>query len=90
MEEKEHEHLLKDTIEEERMKLTKAVRRLGSKLSGLTFTCGAMVIAFGLYVLLSPQDSVLSPKLTVVFLAALGFVGVLNIVSGLLLLLGEE
>jgi len=85
----EHEHLLKNTVEEERQQVSEIVRRLGSKLSGLMLTSGLLVFAFGLYILLVPQDPVLSSRLSIVFAGTLGFVGVLNILCGLLLLLGE-
>jgi hypothetical protein len=90
MVEEEEQHLLKNTIEEERLHVCHVVRRLGSKLSGLMFTCGVLVLVFGVYLLLVPQDSVLSPRVSVIMTGALGFVGVLNILCGLLLLLGEE
>jgi hypothetical protein len=53
-------------------------------------TCGFLVLAFGVYVLLVPQDPVLSVRLNAIFIGALGFVGGLNIVCGMLLLLGED
>ena len=86
----EHEDLLKNTVEEERRQVSEIVRRLGSRLSGLMLTSGLLVSAFGLYILLVPQDPVLSLRLSIVFTGALGFVGVLNILCGLLLLLGEN
>ena len=86
----ENEHLLKNTVEEERRQISEIVRRLGSKLSGLMFTSGLLVFAFGLYILLVPQDPLLSPRLSIVFIGTLGFLGVLNILCGLLLLLGEN
>jgi hypothetical protein len=88
--EKEEKKLLKDTIEEERLHVCNMVRRLGSKLSGLMFTCGILVFAFGVYILLVPQDPVLSARVNVIFMGALGFVAILNILCGLLLLLGED
>jgi hypothetical protein len=88
--EKEEKKLLKDTIEEERLHVCNMVRRLGSKLSGLMFTCGILVFAFGFYLLLVPQDPVLSTRVNVIFMGALGFVAILNILCGLLLLLGED
>jgi hypothetical protein len=90
MVEEEQPQLLKDTIDEERLQVCRIVRRLGSKLSGLMFTCGLLVVAFGVYFLLVPMDSVLSSTMSVIFTGALGFIGVLNILCGLLLLLGEE
>ncbi len=86
----EEEHLLKNTVDEERFKVCNIVRRLGSKLSGLMITCGFLVFAFGVYILITPQDSILSARLNIVFTGALGFLGGLNILCGLLLLLGEE
>lgn len=90
MSEGEEEHLLKNTIVEEQSKVCDIVRRLGSKLSGLMITCGFIVFAFGVYLLITPQDPVLSARLNIVFTGALGFLGGLNILCGLLLLLGEE
>ena len=86
----EEEHLLKNTVEEERRQVSEIIRRLGSKLSGLMLISGLLVSAFGLYILLVPQDPVLSPRLNILFIGALGFVAVLNILWGLLLLLGEN
>ncbi len=88
--EKEEKKLLKDTIEEERLQLCGIVRRLGSKLSGLMFTCGILVFAFGFYLLLVPQDPLLSTRVNIIFTGALGFIAILNILCGLLLLLGED
>jgi hypothetical protein len=90
MTEKDEHHLLKNTIVEERFKVIDVVRRLGSKLSGLMITCGFLVLAFGVYVLLMPQDPIMSVRLNAIFIGALGFVGGLNIVCGMLLLLGED
>jgi hypothetical protein len=90
MTESEEEKLLKNTIEEERLQVVDMVRRLGSKLSGLMITCGFLVFGFGTYLLTVPQDSVLSIRLSIIFIGALGFIGGLNILCGLLLLLGED
>jgi len=86
----EEERLLKNTIEEERFQVSNMVRRLGSKLSGLMITCGFLVFIFGVYVSVVPPDNVLSTTLNIIFAGALGFVGGLNILCGLLLLLGED
>jgi hypothetical protein len=90
MTEKEEEKLLKNTVEEERFRVSNIVRRLGSKLSGLMITCGFLVFAFGIYLLNIPPDPTLSTRLNIVFTGALGFFGGLNILCGLLLLLGED
>jgi len=84
------EHLLKNTIEEEKQKVRRMVRRLGLRLSGLMLVCGVLVFAFGCYSLLLPSDSGLSVRLILILIGALGFVGGLNIMCGLLLLLGED
>jgi hypothetical protein len=86
----EEKRLLKNTIEEERLKVYNTVRRLGSKLSGLMITCGFLVLIFGVYILTTPQDPDLSTRLNIVFTAALGFLGGLNILCGMLLLSGED
>jgi len=46
----EEEHLLKNTVEEERRQVSEIIRRLGSKLSGLMLISGLLVSAFGLYI----------------------------------------
>jgi hypothetical protein len=84
------EYLLKDTVEQERAKVCNIARKLGSKLSGLMLACGILVVAFGAYLLLMPQDADLSPRLNFIFTLSLGFVGILNILCGLLLLLEED
>jgi len=86
----DNEHLLRNTIRQERDKVCEMVRKLGPKLSGLIITCGFIVFVFSIYLLLMPQDSVLSTRLGIVFTSSLGFVGGLNILCGLLLLLGED
>ncbi len=90
MSESEGKKLLKNTIKAERSQLLDIVRRLGSKLSGLMITCGFLVLAFGVYLFIVPPDPVLSAGLSLIFTGALGFVGGLNILCGLLLLLGED
>jgi hypothetical protein len=90
MSEENEEKLLKNTIKEERLQLSNVVRRLGSKLSGLMITCGFLVFAFGIYLLISAPDPLLSARLNIIFISALGFVGGLNMLCGLLLLLGED
>jgi len=90
MSEGEEERLLKNTVDEERFQVFNMVRRVGSKLSGLMITCGFLVFAFGVYLLVVPPDPVLSARLHIIFIGALGFIGGLNILCGLLLLLGED
>jgi hypothetical protein len=53
-------------------------------------TCGFLAFAFGLYIGIVPQDPALSPRLNIIFTGALGFLGGLNVMCGLLLLLGED
>jgi hypothetical protein len=90
MVEKEEKKLLKNTIDQERLQLCYVVRRLGSRLSGLMFTSGILIFGLGLYLLFLPVESTLSLRLSIIFLGALGFIGALNILCGLLLLLGED
>jgi uncharacterized membrane protein HdeD (DUF308 family) len=90
MAELEEDKLLQDTVEEERYQVSNIVRRLGSKLSGLMITCGLLVLAFGIYLLFEPPEPALSARLSIIFMGALGFIGGLNIMCGLLLLLGED
>jgi hypothetical protein len=84
------EDLLKDTIEEERFRVRNIVRKLGSKISGLMITCGFLMLVFGVYILIIPQDPNLSVRLKIIFTGALGFLGGLNVLGGLLLLLSED
>lgn len=86
----EEKHLLRNTIKKERSQVFDMVRRLGSKLSGLMFACGVLVLGFSVFILLEPPDPVLSTRLMLLFIGALGFVGGLNILCGMLLLLGED
>jgi hypothetical protein len=86
----EEEHLLKNTVDEEGLKVCNIVQKLGPKLSGLMITSGFLVFAFGIYILIVPQDPTLSTRLNIVFTGALGFLGGLNILCGLFLLLGED
>lgn len=90
MAEEEERHLLRDTIKKERAQVLGMVRRLGSKLSGLMFACGVLVLGFGVFILLEPPDPILSTRLMLLFIGALGFIGGLNILCGMLLLLGED
>jgi hypothetical protein len=90
MPEREEKSLLKNTVEEERLRVRSIVRNIGSKISGLMITCGFLVSAFGLYILVTPQDPTLSLTLKILFTGALGFIGGLNVLCGLLLLLGED
>jgi len=90
MSESDEERLLKNTIREERSQVFNVVRILGSKLSGLMIASGFLVFAFGVYLLTAPPDPLLSARLSIIFTGALGFIGGLNILCGLLLLLGED
>ncbi|MEM3703778.1 MAG: hypothetical protein QXX79_05120 [Candidatus Bathyarchaeia archaeon] len=90
MPEREEKSLLKNTVEEERLRVRRIVRNIGSKISGLMITCGFLVSAFGLYILVTSQNPNLSLTLKIIFTGALGFIGGLNILCGLLLLLGED
>jgi hypothetical protein len=86
----EEEGLLRDTTKEERKVLCSVVRKTGSKISGLLFVSGVLVLIFGVYLLTTIPDPAMSARLSIIFTGALGFVGALNIMCGLLLLLGEE
>jgi len=86
----DEEGLLKNTINEERLRVCRVVRRLGLRLCSLMIACGLLLFIFGIYLLIEPQDPVLSVRLNNIFTGALGFVGGLNILCGLLLLLGED
>lgn len=85
------EHLLKNTIDEEKQRVRRMVKRLGLRLSGLMLVCGVIIFSFGVYLFAIPADSSpLSVRLNLLFMSALAFIGALNILCGLLLLLGED
>jgi len=86
----DEDYLLKNTIHEEKAQVSMMVRKLGVRLSGLMFAAGILVLGFGIGLLVIPADPVLSARLSFLFVGALGFIGALNILCGLLLLLGEE
>jgi hypothetical protein len=82
--------LLEDTTREEKRILCSVVRKTGSKISGLLFVAGLLILFFGIYLFVTVPDPVMSARLSVIFTGFLGFAGALNIMGGLLLLLGEE
>lgn len=82
--------LLKNTIHEEKVNVCAIVRRLGLRLSGLMFAAGVLVLGFGISLFVTPFDPILSTRLSILFIGALAFIGSLNILCGLLLLLGEK
>jgi hypothetical protein len=84
------DELLQNTIDEEKTKVFNTVCRVGPKLSGLMLVSGLIVLAFGIYLFFMVPDSVMSVRLSFVFTAAVSLVGALNILCGLLLLIGEE
>ena len=84
------DELLQNTIDEEKTRVFTTVCRVGPKLSGLMLVSGFIVLAFGIYLFFAVPDSVMSVRLSLVFTAAIGFMGTLNILCGLLLLIGEE
>ncbi len=82
--------MLEDTTREEKRILCSVVRKTGSKISGLLFVAGVLVFVFGIYLFVTVPDPTMSTRLSIIFTGFLGFVGALNIMGGLLLLLGEE
>lgn len=86
----DEKQLIKNTIKTEQSQLQNMVRRLGSKLSGLMITCGFLVLTYSVYILIVPPDPALLATLGWIFTGALGFIGGLNLLCGLLLLLGED
>jgi len=72
-------------MEEERMKVIHVARRVGKFFGGLTIAFGIILLVLSLYMIASGQASLPSEmkSLFVVFLALLG---VVNTVSGLLLM----
>jgi uncharacterized membrane protein len=80
------EALLKDTTWIEEHRVFKASTKIGKRLSILMIVVGALLSLFSLYAILISTWLLFSNPL---FIGALGFLGVINIVCGLILLSKE-
>ena len=87
--------ILKDTIEAERRQVIAITRKAGKGLSGLLITIGSLLSLLSLQYLVSPLLDVkglpsLGDLLTSEFIIlSSGFLGIINIVCGLILLAKE-
>jgi len=80
--------LLKDTTVKEKFHVFEISKRISRYLSSLLFVTGAISILLSAEYFLGAR-LMLSFELKTLFILALGFVGVVNLVSGLLLLAKE-
>jgi hypothetical protein len=80
--------LLKDTTVKEKFQVFEISQRVSRYLSSLLFITGAVSIFLSAEYLLGAR-LLLSTELKTLFIVALGFVGIINLVSGLLLLAKE-
>lgn len=80
--------LIKDTTVKEKSHVFELSKRISRYLSGLLFATGAISILLSGEYFLGPR-LMLAIELKSIFLLALGFIGVVNLVVGLLLLTKE-
>ena len=80
------EALLEDTTGVEALDVFKASEKLGRLLSSLIITVGALLSLFSLYGILTYTPFLFSDPLSI---GALGFLGFINIICGLILLAKE-
>jgi len=80
------EALLEDTTRVEALDIFKISEKVGRLLSSLIITVGALLFLFSLYGILTSAPFLFSDPLSI---GALGFLGVINILCGLILLAKE-
>jgi len=80
--------LIKDTTVKEKFHVFKISRRIGRYLSSLLFATGAISILLSAQYFLGAR-LLLSLELKTLFILALAFIGIVNLISGLLLLAKE-
>jgi len=80
--------LLKDTTVTEKFHVFEISKRISKYLSGLLLATGAISILLSAQYLVGAR-LLLASELKTLFILALGFIGVVNLVSGLLLLAKE-
>jgi len=81
----EEEKAAKRAMEEEKVKVIHVARRVGKFFGGLTIAFGIMLIVFSLYMIMSGQTPFPS-EMKLLFIVFLALLGVVNTVSGLLLM----
>ena len=73
------------TIEEERIGTLEVAQKVGKAFSGLTIAAGVLLLLFSVYLTVTgPLTS--SPEMKLFFIVMLAFLGIVNTVSGLLLM----
>ncbi len=82
------DNLLKDTTVQEKFQVFEISKRISRYLSSLLFVTGAISILLSAEYIVGAR-LLLSFELKTLFIIALGFIGVVNLVSGLLLLAKE-
>jgi len=80
------EALLEDTAGVEKLDVFKASEKVGRPLSSLIIAVGVLLSLFSLYGILTSTPFLFSDLLSI---GALGFLGVINIICGLILLAKE-
>ena len=81
------DNLLKDTTVKEKFQVFKISKRISRYLSSLLFITGAISILLSAEYILGAHALLFELKM--LFILALGFVGLVNLISGLLLLAKE-
>ncbi len=72
-------------IEEERIGTLEVAQKVGKAFSGLTIAAGVLLLLFSVYLTITgPLTS--SPEMKLFFIVMLAFLGIVNTVSGLLLM----
>jgi len=80
--------LIKDTTVKEKYHVFEISKRISKYLSGLLFATGAISILLSVQYLLGAK-LLLAFELKTLFILTLGFIGAVNLISGLLLLARE-
>lgn len=81
----EEEEASKRAMEEERVKVIYVARRFGKFFGGLTIAFGIMLLIVSFYMIMSGQAPI-SSEMKSLFIVLLALLGVVNTVSGLLLM----
>ena len=84
--ERKEEPLLRDTTGVEALDVSKASMRIGKYLSGLMIIVGASLSLFSVYAIITSTHFFFP---NIFFIGVLGFLGVMNIFCGLILLAKE-
>ena len=72
-------------IEEERIGILEVAQKFGKAFSGLTISAGVLLLLFSVYLTITGSLTS-SPEMKLLFIVMLAFLGIVNTVSGLLLM----